>query len=91
MAEEVEDVVIEVVWEHSTKLVHKMHANPEMTLKEVHDELSKAHPELDDFYYVFHGKPIFNEFYGVFKARHLSPVLVLRQGTVDLQHQEAAQ
>ncbi len=85
-----EEVQVEVVWDHSSSLVAQFSISPDATLLMIHDKLVKSRGDLGDFHYSFHSKPIFPEFYSIFRARHLSPVLVIRKGGYELRHEDSS-
>lgn len=81
-----ESVVLEIVWEDRSILIKSILLNRQQSLLHIDHQLRIACPELVDveFCYVLNGKPIFEEFWDVFKVKNLLPVLSLRPGTVEL-------
>jgi hypothetical protein len=87
--EDEEELLIEVVWDQSSRLVAQLSVSPDTRLLKIHEHLLKIQGDLGDFHYTFNSKPIFPEFYSVFKARHLAPVLVIRHGGYELRHEDS--
>lgn len=71
------DAVLEIRWDSDYSLVAKLRVSSLNTLRDVHSALLGALPSLQkkEFTYLFQGKPIFREFWGIFLAKDICPVL----------------
>jgi len=78
-----EQVVIEVMWDHSSRIQAKLRVHSQATLRDMHEALTKAKPHLasKEFCYLYLGRPVFREFWGVFEAQHFAPTLILKEGS----------
>jgi len=83
---EMSEQSLEVLWDTSTRVVASLRVSQEATLREIHEELVFARPELEheEFVFLYRGKPVFREFWDVFYAGLFFSTLVIRKGIVVL-------
>jgi hypothetical protein len=81
-----DDILVEVMWDTSSKVIAKLRVDPSATLRDMHSALVGARPVLEnkEFMYLYHGKPVFREFWNVFEAQDFAPTLIMRAGSVGI-------